>query len=108
MVITQKKSSNLEHLVIPINGMSCASCASRIEKNVADLEGVMHAGVNFGAEQASVDYDADKVSPAEVREVIENLGFKVSATRESFTVEGMTCASCVSRVENKLRGLHGV
>ena len=108
MVITQKKSSNLEHLVIPINGMSCASCASRIEKNIAGLEGVMHAGVNFGAEQASVDYDADKVSPAEVREVIEKLGFKVSATRESFTVEGMTCASCVSRVENKLRGLHGV
>ena len=85
-MIAQKKSSNLEHLVIPISGMSCASCASRIEKNVADLEGVMHAGVNFGAEQASIDYDAYKVSPAEVREVIEKLGFEVLAKRESFPV----------------------
>ena len=108
MVTAYKASLDFEHLVLPIRGMSCASCASRIEKKVASLDGVKQAGVNFGAEQASIDYDPDKVSPTDICEVIEKLGFEVLAKRESFPIEGMSCASCVSRVESKLRGLQGV
>ena len=85
MVTAYKASLDFEHLVLPIRGMSCASCASRIEKKVASLDGVKQAGVNFGAEQASIDYDADKVSTAEVREVIKKLGFEVLVKRESFS-----------------------
>ena len=55
MVTAYKASLDFEHLVLPIRGMSCASCASRIEKKVASLDGVKQAGVNFGAEQASID-----------------------------------------------------
>jgi len=88
--------------------MSCASCAFRIEKKIAEIEGVKQAGVSFGAGQASIDYDADKVSSAKICEIIEKLGFVVSVNRESFPVIGMTCASCVSRVESKLLGLSGV
>ncbi len=88
--------------------MSCASCASRIEKKVGELEGVHKASVNFGAEVAVVDFDAEKISPAEVSRTIEKLGFQVPKSRKAFQVEGMTCASCVSRVEAKLSGLEGV
>ena len=103
-----KTSSNLEYLVLPIKGMSCASCASRIEKKVSGMGGIKQAGVNYGTARATIEYDADKVSPVQVRKVIENIGFEVPLKRESFPIEGMTCASCVSRVENKLRSLHGV
>ena len=70
MVTTHKASLDFKHLIFPIKGMSCASCASRIEKKVTDLDGIKQAGVNFGAEQALIEYDPDKVSPVEVREVM--------------------------------------
>ena len=88
--------------------MSCSSCASKIEKKVTCLDGVKRITVNFGAEQGAIDYDPNKVSFAEVREVIKNIGFEVLAKVESFFIEGMTCASCVSKVENKLREFHEV
>ncbi len=83
MVTAHKNSSDLKRLILPIRGMSCASCASRIEKKVAGLDGVRQVGVNFGVEQASIDYDSDMVSPAGIHEVIEKLGFEVPANEES-------------------------
>ena len=68
---------DFEHLVIPVRGMSCASCASRIEKKVAGLDGVKVVLVNFGAEQASVDYDPNKISSVMISDAIEKIGFKV-------------------------------
>ena len=72
MVITQKQSSNLEHLVIPINGMSCASCASRIEKNIAGLEGVMHAGVNLGPSRRLLITMRIKFLPPRFEKLLKN------------------------------------
>ncbi len=88
--------------------MSCASCASRIEKKVGELEGVEKASVNFGAELAVVDFDAEKISLGDVSQAIEKLGFEVPRTKKVFRVGGMTCASCVSRVEGKLSAIEGV
>jgi Cu+-exporting ATPase len=102
------KTSKIQSMSLPVKGMSCASCASRIEKKVGQMEGVLKAGVNFGAEVVVVDIDAEKISPADVSEAIEKLGFQVPRSQKAFRVEGMTCASCVSRVEAKLTGLEGV
>jgi Cu+-exporting ATPase len=102
------KTSKVQSINLPVKGMSCASCASRIEKKVGELEGVLKAGVNFGAEVAVIDFDAEKISPADVSRTIEKLGFEVPRMKKVFRVEGMTCASCVSRVEAKLSGLEGV
>ncbi|NIQ01481.1 MAG: heavy metal translocating P-type ATPase [Nitrospinaceae bacterium] len=88
--------------------MSCASCAARIEKKVGALDGVHQARVNFGSESATVDYDADQTSLEQIIQTIEIIGFNVPTTTKTLPVEGMTCASCVSRVEKKLRGLEGV
>jgi len=107
-VTIKKTLLDYEHLVFSISGMSCSSCASKIEKKVTCLDGVKRITVNFGAEQGAIDYDPNKVSFAEVREVIKNIGFEVLAKVESFFIEGMTCASCVSKVENKLREFHEV
>ena len=95
-------------LHLPIKGMSCASCAARIEKKVRGMEGVRSADVNFGAEQATLDFDPELLSAEKIVATIEQIGFEVPAQKITFPIEGMTCASCVSRVENKLNALDGV
>jgi Cu+-exporting ATPase len=100
--------SKLQSLNLPVKGMSCASCAARIEKKVGELEGVQKVSVNFEAEVAAVDYDPEKISIADVSGTIEKLGFQIPLAKKVFRVEGMSCASCVSRVEGKLSGMEGV
>src|SRR4051794_4682757 len=63
-----------EHLDLPIVGMTCASCAARIEKRLNRLDGV-RASVNYATEQASVDYAPEKLTPAELVATIEQAGY---------------------------------
>ncbi|MFQ5672136.1 MAG: heavy metal translocating P-type ATPase [Nitrospinales bacterium] len=91
-----------------VKGMSCASCAAKIEKKVGGLRGVRQAQVNFGSESATVQYDPDLVSLTDVTATVEELGYEAPRDKITFSVEGMTCASCVSRVEKQLQKLEGV
>ena len=102
------KPINKENITLPVKGMSCASCSARIEKKVGELEGVISAHVNFAAEVASIEFDPQKISADQFPMVIEKLGFEVPRLSKTFPVEGMTCASCASRVEKKLLSLQGV
>ncbi len=102
------ETSKSHHITLPVKGMSCASCSARIEKKVGEMAGVQQASVNFGAEMAAVDYDPGQTSAGQIMTTIENIGFEVPKVKTVFPVEGMTCASCVSRVEKKLRRLDGV
>ena len=95
-------------LTLPVRGMTCASCAARIEKKVGGMDGVRAASVNFGAEQASVEFDPAQTSPEKIVAAIQEIGFEVPAVKTTFPVEGMSCASCVFRVEKKLQSLEGV
>ncbi len=104
-ILSQERS---DKIIFPVRGMSCASCASRIEKKLGSLAGVFLAEVNFGAGQATVEYDPEIFPPGSIPGVIEGLGFEVPAKKQTYSVEGMTCASCVSRVEKKLETLAGV
>jgi Cu+-exporting ATPase len=63
-----------EHLDLPITGMTCASCASRIEKKLNKLDGVA-ASVNYATESATVDYDAATVAPDELVAAVESAGY---------------------------------
>ncbi|MGP0567115.1 MULTISPECIES: heavy metal translocating P-type ATPase [unclassified Nitrospina] len=102
------KTQESKSLSLPIQGMSCASCAARIEKKVGEVPGVSKVSVNFGAERAAVDYDPETATPDAIISTIQKIGFDVPSVQKTFPVEGMTCASCVGRVEKKLRGLDGV
>jgi P-type Cu+ transporter len=63
-----------EHLDIPITGMTCGSCASRVEKKLNKLEGVA-ASVNYATEKATVDYDDAAVAPEELVAAVESAGY---------------------------------
>ena len=64
-----------EHLDIPIVGMTCASCASRIEKKLNKLDGVS-ASVNFATEKATVDYDPHSVEADDLAAAVESAGYQ--------------------------------
>lgn len=98
-VLTPKKEQSIE---LKIQGMTCASCVFRVEKSLSKVAGVKSVSVNLATEKANVQGDVS-VNLAEIQAAVENAGYSVESEDVSFGVGGMTCASCVSRVEKALR-----
>jgi len=73
-----------ERLNLKISGMSCAACASRVERTLSDLEGVLRANVNFALERATVEYDPSRVSLQELKKAVEDAGYKADSGDPSF------------------------
>jgi len=98
--------------VLRLIGMSCASCASRIERALSNSEGVFSASVNFAAEKAVVVHDANTAPVSKLIDLIRSIGYDAAPaeTPEAFrlTLSGLTCASCAARVEKALLGVAGV
>jgi Cu+-exporting ATPase len=120
----------------PVEGMTCASCVNRIERYLRKVDGVVEANVNLGTESASVRYDPARVDLDDLRSAVEAAGYEArieraevsggAATRAveiafrapkdglagprtlALDIEGMTCASCVNRIERYLRKVDGV
>ena len=93
---------------IHITGMTCTTCAGTIEKGLAETPGVERANVNFASEEASVEYDPTKVDLVKIMGTISELGYGTATRKSIFPVGGMTCASCVARVEQALSDVPGV
>ena len=95
-------------MVLPVTGMSCASCAAHIQESLSGLRGVQGASVNFASETATIYYDKSVVSAEDFIHAIKDQGYGVPVSRIILPVKGMTCASCVSAVQKALRSLDGV
>ena len=110
-----RKSVTLE-----IQGMTCASCALRIEKALGRVPGVEEAVVNFATEKANVSVGSEGPSAGQLTEAVEAVGYRVrlggageggrAERKETRTLQigGMHCASCVARVEKALDSVEGV
>ncbi|RNB57932.1 copper-translocating P-type ATPase [Brevibacillus gelatini] len=105
---TTAKEANERSATLNIEGMTCASCAIRIEKGLAKMEGVKQANVNYAMERATVTYDPSKVDVTALQAKVNDLGYKVSTERVDLDVTGMTCAACAARIEKGLKKLPGV
>ena len=91
---------------LPITGMTCASCAGRVERALLKVPGVDTAAVNLAAEQVRVEaHDADLTG---LVAAVEKAGYGVPVQSLELAIEGMTCASCVGRVERALLKVPGV
>ena len=99
--------SNNFSLSLPVEGMTCASCVGRVERALANVPGVSSVNVNLATEKAEVSSDAPMDKSALVA-AIEKVGYTVPAKTVSIAIEGMTCASCVARVERALEAVPGV
>ena len=97
-----------QHIEFPVEGMTCGSCVARVERAIRKRDGVGEVNVNLATTHASVDFDADKTSAHEIFDAVRQKGYTPVADTVSFSVHGMTCGSCVARVERKLKKLPGV
>ncbi|SDM72450.1 Cu+-exporting ATPase [Fictibacillus solisalsi] len=100
---THSKETNLQ-----ITGMTCAACAIRIEKGLNKLEGVNQASVNLALEKSTVSYDPKIIEVADLHKKIEDLGYGIVSEKAEFSITGMTCAACATRIEKGLNKLPGV
>jgi len=125
MATTDLTSTEATEVTFPVTGMTCASCVRRIEKALGRVEGVREASVNLATEKAHVVYDPGVASPERMRVAVEKAGYGVrefpqadravpALARQDPTgdvmlpIQGMTCASCVRRVEKALGRVEGV
>ena len=92
---------------LPVAGMTCAACSTRLEKNLNRLPGVK-AAINLAAEKAQIDFDPTQATPASLIQAIEKTGFSVPPQQLQLALEGMTCAACATRIENVLNRIEGV
>src|SRR5450830_2012825 len=100
-------SSPAHAQALAIEGMSCASCVGRVEKALLKVDGVTGASVNLATEMAKVI--SDTVIPlATLQAAVEKAGYTVAQRDIDLNVAGMTCASCVGRVEKALLKVPGV
>ncbi|ROO39500.1 MULTISPECIES: heavy metal translocating P-type ATPase [unclassified Pseudomonas] len=91
---------------LPIAGMTCASCAGRVERALSKVAGTRAVSVNLATEQARVEAPAQSL-PA-LMQAVEHAGYSVPVQTLELKIEGMTCASCVGRVERALGKVPGV
>jgi len=94
-------------LTLPIEGMTCASCSTRVERALQRVPGVLQASVNLATESAAVELSAP-VGAATLTQAIEKAGYAVPRDEAELRIDGMTCASCVARVEKALKAVPGV
>ncbi|MEN8265125.1 MAG: heavy metal translocating P-type ATPase, partial [Nitrospirota bacterium] len=93
---------------LPVTGMTCASCASKIQNALLKLNGVEKASVNYASEKATVFYNPAAGNIDDYIKTVKDLGYGVSASKVTIPIKGMTCASCVSKVQKALSSLNGV
>ncbi|MGC3965511.1 MAG: heavy metal translocating P-type ATPase [Rhodocyclaceae bacterium] len=96
-----------QELTLPISGMSCASCVSRVEKALGKVPGVESVAVNLASESARVSL-SEPVAASELVAAVEGAGYGVTNQEVDLSISGMTCASCVARVEKSLTRVPGV
>ena len=90
-----------------VNGMSCASCVGRIERKLSTLPGVTAVNANLVTQEVTVT--AKPLVPAEqIIHTLKQLGFEPKPAQLELAIEGMSCASCVRRIENALLAVPGV
>lgn len=94
-------------LTLPIRGMSCASCAGRVEKALQAIEGVAAAHVNLAGGTARISL-TEEVGADRLAGAIAKAGYEVATITNRLHLEGMSCASCVGRVEKALAAVAGV
>jgi Cu+-exporting ATPase len=105
---SKDQNKDLERIDLSITGMSCASCAARIEKGLGSVGGVSRATVNFAAERATILFNPEQTDLSHFVEKVKDLGYGTRVEKVVLPIQGMTCASCVNKVEKTIRSLKGV
>ncbi|XP_060105207.1 copper-transporting ATPase 1 [Heteronotia binoei] len=111
----KQESKEPSKCYIQVTGMTCASCVANIERNLRRENGIHSVLVALMAGKAEVRYDSSVIQPSSVAELIRELGFGATVLENydegdgilELVVRGMTCASCVHKIESTLMKKRG-
>jgi P-type Cu+ transporter len=112
-------SNNLETCHITISGMYSVTCVNRIEESLMREDGIKNVQIALLTEQAEIKYSPDNIIPSQILNLIDNLGYEAKLLEKNNSqkdgistvtlhIEGMTCASCVYKVERETKKLPGM
>ena len=108
----EKTVEKTETATLPISGMTCAACASKIEKALSGMQGVSSAFVNFAAQKATVKFDPSTASEANLEAMVVETGYEVikfsGEKNVEFKVIGMGSDHCAGVVKKAVERLEGV
>ncbi|MEC8911094.1 MAG: copper ion binding protein, partial [Chloroflexota bacterium] len=99
---------NIKRLNLPVEGMTCAACVGFVESSLQRVPGMMEVAVNLGTEKAVVEFDTSEVTFEQIQEAVSGAGYRLSSQSASLNIGGMSCAACVTHVENALQSVIGV
>jgi len=93
---------------LPVSGLTCHNCVQAVERALRAVPGVRTATVNLAGGRAAVEYDPEKTGLPALREAVKAAGYRVWTATTRFAIRGITCASCVTKIEKALLGTPGV
>ena len=93
--------TTLQTIQIPVRGMTCASCAGRVERGLLKVPGITQATVNLVTSEVIVKF-SEPVALTLLVEAVESSGYQVPLQGYDYAVSGMNCSSCVGRIEKAL------
>jgi len=97
-----------KQVTLPIQGMTCASCVAHVTHGLEQVPGVAGVQVNLATEKATVTFDNSPVPLTTLVQAVQGTGYDVATEKVSLPIGGMTCASCVTHVEEALARIPGV
>lgn len=106
--LAERLEKEAHRISLEIDGMTCASCVGRVERAIKSAPGVVDASVNLATERAEIRFAAGTPYLAGVSEAILEAGYDTRTESVELSVRGMTCASCVGRIEKTLNAVSGV
>lgn len=118
-------SSQERTVAVRVVGMTCQSCVQSVEGRISEVKGVVSIKVSLEENNALVKYLQSEISPEQICQEIQDMGFDANVAEErlmpasvslpcsreaviKLRIEGMTCQSCVTSIEGKMKKLHGV
>lgn len=106
--LISSQKTGLKEITLGVSGMTCSACALNIEKALKKKEGVDSVIVNLELGRAKVSFEPSLISPKEIEETIESIGYKVEKDKVTLNLQGMSCASCAANIEKILNKTDGV
>ncbi len=101
-------AEGIRRIELPVAGLTCASCAQAVQRALLAVPGVRSATVNLVGGRAFVDFDPSRTAIGALHDGIKQAGYRIDAARARFGVRTITCASCVTKIEQALRATPGV
>ncbi len=97
-----------QRIILPIEGMSCASCAATVQEALGRARGVASATVNYATAKAAVDYDDAQIGVAQLVKSVRDAGYQCGQANVTFGVADLHYAPSVAGLEHRLAAVNGV